>query len=300
MSLCVHTNNSISTKFQSLFRMTVAKSSQHFIKNDNHFCCGFCGLKYREELFYHHVKQHHHVKPNSPYCEIEDVDNSDCSMKSESDLSETDEPVTDTQQPYLVDAEIDLPKLDVQNGLNEIILDSGHKGENDENIAQVVDSESVLEQKVNCSDTPPSSNSDTQRDKISAQLHESQSISVTSDALSCKGKLLIIPIMRFNEGMLAINPCFSTNKVIVPSNYCDFCNITFRTINEFNSHIRCHGQTFQSIKEFDCSRLYSYTTTRQRDRAQFLFKCCVCPFSSRLKRAIRKHILSFHLMRNSL
>ena len=282
----------------------MARSSQHLITNDSYFSCGFCGLKYREELFYHHVKQHHHVKPNSPYCEIEDVDNSDCSMKSESesesDFSEIDELVTDTEQPHLADAEIDLPKLVVQSGLNEIILDSGRHGENVENIAQVVDSDSVLEQKVNCSDIAPLSASDTERDKISAQLHESQSISITSDTLSCKGKLLIIPIMRFNEGMLAINPCFSTSKAIVPSKYCDFCNITFSTIKEFNSHLRCHGQTFQSIKEFDCSRLYSYTKTRQRDRAQFLFKCCVCPFSSRLKKAIRKHILSFHLLRNSL
>ena len=266
------------------------EESQHFNKNNPLFHCGFCGMKFREYSFFDHVKQHYCIKPNTPYCAIEDGENTDCIMvsDSESESNQSDLDAVVDSRPHPAVAKIDLPELNVESGPDKVIVGIGQRDKDDEDRAVLIDSGS-LDQNANCSD-------------ISKTFNTSKTASSTnlSDAKFCKGKLFIVPIMRFNEGMLAINPCLSTNKVVVPSKHCDFCNISFSKTEEFNFHIKSHGETFQSIREFDSSRWHSFTTTRRKNRAQFLFGCCICSFTSRIKRVIRRHIFSIHLMRESL
>ena len=264
------------------------ENSHIFKTDDSFFSCGFCGVKYKEEAsFLDHVKNHHRgSKQNLSTVGVENSVNETVKNRQDSgflsNINEVDVQVekNDECSQHGVDEETQQNRLDVENGVYEVIVRSDHCDQ-DENNREIIDAAAVEYSSSNIAINSSVFVQDSGTSQKDGEKHKINAI------ISPQNKTSPPTIHDLNMG-----------KVVKRIFHCSYCYLQFNDSDKFNSHLERHGQTFSGVAKSSKGKpsyqeKRSNTKRPKKSAAAFLYQCGVCSYSTHIKNSMNRH-LSIH------
>ena len=265
------------------------ENSPIFKTDDPFFSCGFCGVKYKEEaLFLDHVKNHHRGSKQN-LSKAVDVENSvDKTVKNRPDsgfisnINEVDVEAdrNDEYSQHLVDEEAQQYRVDVENGVYEVIVRSDHCDQ-DKNNREMIDGAATEYSSSDIAINTSASGQNSRTSQKDGEKHERNAITSPQ-----------------NETSPSKPPGVNLGKVVKRIFHCSYCYLQFNDTDKFNSHLERHGQTFSGVAKSSKGKhsnqeKKSNSKKGKKNAAEFLYQCGVCSYSTHIKNSMNRH-LSIH------